>query len=52
MADVAVAKVSNSTGSKGIICNLDGGAESATAIARLKGVRQFAKWLTVEGDST
>ena len=29
---------------------LDGGAESATAIARFKGVRQFAKWLTVEGE--
>lgn len=29
---------------------LDGGAQSATAIARFKGVRQFAKWLVAEGE--
>lgn len=29
---------------------LDGGAESATAVARQKGVRQFARWLADEGE--
>lgn len=29
---------------------LDGGAESATAIARFKGVRQYARWLADEGE--
>jgi site-specific recombinase XerD len=29
---------------------LDDGAQSATAIARFKGLRQFAKWLAAEGE--
>uniref|UniRef100_A1UIV5 Phage integrase family protein n=1 Tax=Mycobacterium sp. (strain KMS) TaxID=189918 RepID=A1UIV5_MYCSK len=29
---------------------LDGGAESATAVARFKGVRQFARWMADEGE--